>query len=165
MAKHKQSSKKVSGPYLAAAFFCESTIEDKQDGALSIIRMVDQINVKIPHNAPPNVPSEEHRLPVLVNGLLSFRTGASGGGERAIRLVMQSPSGKKRTVVEQNVPFTPQPWGGANLRFGITVQMKTGGLFWLLVYLDGKPMARMPFMIAVEREPAPPGGAPKKNGQ
>jgi len=165
MANRKKPAKKAGGPYLAAAFFCESSIEDKQDGALTAVRLIDQINVRIPHNAPPNVPSDEHRLPVLVNGLLCFKTGDAGGGERAVRLVMESPSGKKQLVAEQNLLFTPQAWGGGNLRFSVIVQLKKGGLFWLHVFVNGKRMARMPLMIAVEREPAPADKPASKNGQ
>ena len=43
MASKKRSAKKTAGPHLAAAFFCQSTIEDK-DGTLSAIRIVDQFN-------------------------------------------------------------------------------------------------------------------------
>ena len=59
MAKSKTTKKKAGGPYLAAAFFCESTIEDKKDGAISAIRIIDQMEVAIDPAAPPDFPSDE----------------------------------------------------------------------------------------------------------
>jgi len=150
MAKGKIKPKRKGGPYLAAAFFCERTIEDKQDGALSAIRMTDQINVMLDPSAPPDFPSETQRLPVVISGLLAFKTGDSPG-EHVVRLVMHSPSGKKSTVLEQTLPFTPRPHGGANLRLNNVIAVKKGGLFWLHVFLDGRRVARMPLQITIQR--------------
>jgi len=156
MAKKKKRSKPNGGPYLAAAFFCETTIEDKQDGSLSIIRMVDQVTLSLPPSTPAEIPSEQHRLPVYASGLLSFKTGDSPG-DHTIRVVMESPSGKRaEQVFEQVVTFTPQPHGGANLRLNHAIMVKKGGLFWFHVYLDGKRVTRMPLQIIVQRAEMPP---------
>lgn len=153
MARAKKQEKKKGGPYLAAAFFCETTIEDKQDGALSAIRMLDQIILKIPAVAPVDPSSEERKIPVSVSGLLSFKSGDFPGDHR-IRLVMESPSGKSQVAYEQTLPFTPPPQGGANLRLNHTILVKKGGLFWMNVFLDGKRVTRMPLLISVQRPDA-----------
>jgi hypothetical protein len=157
MAKRKQSETKKGGPYLAAAFFCETTIEDKQEGTLSAIRMVDQLTFILDPSAPPDFPSEKQRLPVNIRGVVSFKTGDSPG-EHTIRLVMESPSGKKTdTPFEQVLPFTPEPHGGANWIFNGTILVQKGGLFWFHVFLDGKQVTRMPLQISVLRvEPTTP---------
>ncbi len=150
MAKRE---KKKGGPYLAAAFFCEQTIEDKHDGTLSAVRIIDQIGLTLHPSTPPDVPSEQHRLPVYINGLLSFKTGDSPG-EHVVRLVMHSPRGKSGTVLEQTLPFSPHPHGGANLRLNSTIMVYKGGLFWMDVLLDGKRIARMPLQITIQRAEA-----------
>lgn len=159
MAKNKAAKKrpvkKAGGPYLAAAFFCESTIEDKQDGALTAVRIIDTITFQIDPSAPDDFPSETKRLPVPVSGILSFKTGDSPG-DHTIRLVAQSPSGKSQTILEKVVPFTLQPQGGANIRLNQVIQVKQGGLFWIHVFLDGKQVTRMPLMISVQRAVAAP---------
>jgi hypothetical protein len=151
MSKTRKKSKRMGGPYLTAALFCESIIEDKADGALTIIRVIDQMELCIV-NAPPDFPSETNRLRVSVRGLLSFKTG-DAQGNHTVRCVMESPSGKTAQVLEQTLPFTPQPHGGANLRLSITIDVFKGGLFWQHVYLDGKRIARMPLQITISREP------------
>jgi hypothetical protein len=150
MAKQKKLTKKNDGPFLAAALFCERTIEDKQDSALSVIRIIEQIDLWVDPSAPADFPSETQRLPIHISALLSFKTGNSPG-DHALRLVMQSPSGKSKILFDATLPFTPQPYGGANLRLNTTIQVYKGGLFWLHVFLDGKRMGRMPLQISIQR--------------
>ncbi len=150
MAARKKQTKKMGGPFLAAAFFCEKIIEDKLDGALTAVRITDQVNVWLAPSAPPDVPSKKRRIPVTATGLVSFKTGGSPG-THTIRIVIVSPSGKKHVALEQSLPFTPLPHGGANLRFESVMNVSTGGLFLFHVYLDGKRAASMPLQITIQR--------------
>lgn len=120
MAEQRKKSKKTGGPYLAAAFFCETILEDKYDNTLSAIRIIDQIIFTIDPFAPPDFPSESKKIPVPVTGLLAFRSGDSPG-EHVVRLVMESPSGKLNPAADQAIQLTPQPNGGMNLRIKNTV--------------------------------------------
>lgn len=151
MAKRKQPRTKTGGPYLAAAFFCETTLEDKQDGAVSAIRLVDQLVLTLDSSAPPDVPSETQRLPVTIKGLLAFKTGDAPGNHK-VRIVMESPSGDINSPLEHDLPFSPEPHGGANLRLNHTILVQAGGLFWFHVFLDGEEITRMPLKISVQRE-------------
>src|SRR5437764_5843725 len=98
MAKRKQPKAETAGPYLAAAFFCETTLEDEQDETVSAIRLIDQLVFTLDPSAPPDFPSATQRLPVTIKGLLSFKTGNAPGSHK-VRIVMESPSGK------MNPPF------------------------------------------------------------
>jgi hypothetical protein len=153
MSKIKKQEKGIGGPFLTAALFCDSTILDKDDGSLSVIRIIDQMEIVL-MKAPPGLPSETNKLIVPIHGLLSFKTG-DAQGDHTVRCVMESPSGKKALAHEQTLPFTPQRHGGANLRLNMTIAVFKGGLFWLHVYLDGKRMTRMPLQITIRREPSP----------
>jgi len=154
MAKIAKQAKKKDGPHLAASFFCETLVEDKRDGALCAIRIIDTITVQLPPSSSPEIPPE---IPVRIAALLSFKSGDSPG-EHTVRIVMHSPSGEKsRTVLEQIVPFTPQPQGGANLRLDNVIIVKTGGVFWMDIFLDGKRVTRMPLKISIQLGEAIPG--------
>src|SRR5262249_40244121 len=128
-------TKKTGGPYLAAAFFCENVIEDKADGALSAIRIIDKIDMILPETAAPDFPSEQNKLPVAISAVLSFKTG-DATGDHDVRLVMESPSGRENPPFEQTLKFSKEQYGGANLRLNTTIMVVKGGLFWLDVYLD-----------------------------
>lgn len=155
MAKSRKAKAKTrGGPFLAAAFFCETTIEDKQDGAVSAIRMFDQLAVNVHGFVPPNSASEEHGIPVQVSGLVSFKSGDSPG-DHEVRLKMESPSGKSRVVYEQTLRFTDPPHGGANIRINSLIRIKKGGLFWMQVFLDDRLVTLMPLQISVQQA-APP---------
>lgn len=163
MAKKPAVKSKTIGPQLAAAVFCERTIADKEDDAISVIRVIDTLTIRLGADTPPDFPSPEHRLPVQVAGLISFRSGDSPG-DHLLRLVLESPSGKRKTVVENTLTFSAGAQGGFALRFNSVIQIASGGLFWLHVFLDEKRVTRMPLLIRVERsEPAVPTTKPKTN--
>jgi hypothetical protein len=160
--KKKVKLKPVGGPFLAAAIFCDSIVQG-MDGALSAIRIVDKINVTIPAEAPPNVPSEEIRVPVTTWLLLMFKSG-SAKGKHKVELVVHSPSGKKQDGLKQEVTLSPNPSGGANLRIQFAIGVKEGGLFMIDVVLDGEVVTRMPLLISLTREEAkPPAEKPAKS--
>jgi hypothetical protein len=158
MDKPAKRTMKAGGPYLAAAFFCETVIEDKSDGALSAIRMIDRIDINLPPTAPPDFPSVQNRLPVAIRIVLSFKTG-DAAGDHTIRAVFISPSGKKNPPFEQTLPFPREEHGGVNIGIKTTIGVVKGGLFWVDVSLDGKRVTRMPLLISVNRQ-APPESPP-----
>lgn len=149
MPKPKQPKPVPGGPYLAAAFFCETTIVDKQE-AVSAIRLVDQVLITLDPSSPLDFPSDTQRIPVHIKGLLSFKTGDSPGIHK-VRIDMRSPSGKLTTFFKQDLSFSSQPHGGANLELSNTIFVKASGLFWFYVFLDDHEMTRMPLKITVER--------------
>jgi hypothetical protein len=150
----KKPRRKAGGPYLAAAIFCESVMEGA-DQALTAIRIVDQITLTIPKDAPPDIPSEQKRLPASICALVTFRRG-DAKRKHVVRLVMNSPSGKRETVSDHRITLSDKAHGGANLRINMTFGISKGGLFWVDVILDGKLVTRMPLQITVVRSDMPP---------
>ena len=147
--KKKTKRKPIGGPYLAAAVFCDNVVRG-EDGAMSAIRIVDRLNVAVPADAPPDVPSESHRIAVTIWTLIMFKTG-DGKGKHTVSLVVQSPSGKRTKGPKHELNFSAEPQGGANLRIQVGLGIKEGGLFFIDVFLDGKRATRMPLLISVTR--------------
>lgn len=155
MAKEKRQKKKAtSRPQLAAAFFCESIIEDKKDGSLTVVRIVDTLNLALDPSTPPEFPSEAERLFVPYCGLVSFRT-LDAPGEHVLRLEFESPSGKRKEVEKRNVTLTEAPQGGMNLVLRGGLQIYQGGLFRLHVILDDEEVTQMPLVILIHRAESP----------
>src|SRR6266404_6364932 len=123
----KQKSKKKSGPYLAAAVFCESVLEEK-DGVHSAVRIVDQLNIIVDSSAPHDFPSKEHPLPIRINALIMFRSGDSPG-EHLMRLILEGPSGKMQELIQQTVILSAQPSGGLSSRIIANFNVGGAGLF------------------------------------
>jgi hypothetical protein len=153
MASPEKRVKKKGGPYLAAAVFCDSVVEGA-DGAMSAIRIIDHVRLKIPANAPADVLSAKKPALVSLWLLLSFKTGFAKG-KHEVRLVMHSPLGKRHVIKKDRVPFRKEPHGGINLKINLNVLIKNFGLFWIDVYLDGKLLTRMPLQISLERVEVP----------
>lgn len=150
MAKKRNAAKLGGGPYLASAVFCDNIVEGS-DRTLSVIRIIDHVTIRIPKDAPSDVPSEGQLLPFSTWSLLSFKTGSSKSAH-SLRLVMNSPTGKKETLWEnKRVEFRPEPHGGFNLRLNVGMLVNKAGLFWMDVILDGQTVTRMPLQVSVER--------------
>jgi hypothetical protein len=149
MAARQKSKKAVGGPFLAAAVFCDSIVEGA-DGAMSAVRIVDQVTLTIPADSPPDVPSETNRLPVALWSLISFKRG-SATKKHVVRLKVHSPSGEAQDIGEGEITFGDSQFSGANLRIRFQIAVKQGGLFWIDVKLDGKAVTRMPLHVSIVR--------------
>jgi hypothetical protein len=119
MPTAKKRAQKKEGPYLAAALFCENIIEGS-DRVISVVRIVDQIVVTLPLNAPADVPSDEKPIPVSVWAYLNFKAGSIRGKHR-LRIIMRSPSGEQKYPLDQRLPFPNEPHASANVRINIGI--------------------------------------------
>jgi hypothetical protein len=150
MAKSKRKIKSKRGPCLAVACFCERVIEDKNDGVLTIVRIVDQMTIVLPPGTPSDYPSEANPHPIKFTGLLSFRTGYASGNHKAT-IIWQTPSGKKLPPSEHDLIFSHEPNGGSNLIVIGALQVIDPGVYWMDVLLGGTLIAQMPLAIIVAR--------------
>jgi hypothetical protein len=151
---------KRRGPCVAAACFCENVIEDKSDGAMSLIRIIDKITITLQSPpAPPDFPSDENRLGVNIIAFVSLKAGDSPG-EHAVRMEMVSPSGKRNPPWVQQITFPAEPTSGANIRMNSVIYIVAGGLFWLEVFVDDKLLTCMPLQILINKVEGPGQAAP-----
>lgn len=156
MAKKKPADKrKLGGPFLAAAVFCENILEDMQR-RLTVQGVIDGIQLLLPPFVPDDVPSEEHPLHLNQQLLLIFRSGDSPG-EHDLKLELENPSGKRTVIKEQEVNLSEQKNGGVNIKIAITagITNPAGGLYMVDVFLDGKLMTRVPLMLTITRSEMP----------
>ena len=76
------------GPYLSVAAFCEQVIEDKS-GVLSLIRIVDRLNVAVQGpDAPPEMPPSNFNWTLV----LTLKSGDARGSAE-VKIVPELPSG------------------------------------------------------------------------
>lgn len=151
--KKTNPTKKAGGPFLAAAVFCESILEDK-DRVISVIRVIDGCQVFITPNAPPEVPSKAVPVQVSQNVLVSFRSG-DAPGKHLLKLVLEQPDGKRSDIAEQEIELSPEPHGGSNIKIAATMLVYSSGVFWIDVNLDNKRFTRMPLRVSIQRLPMP----------
>lgn len=132
---------KGSGPFLAAAFFCEHILEDK-DGALSAIRIVDRVTQTA---TGPGAPDEMPPLPIQLWALISLRSGAARG-RGTISIRPENPSGHQSDPVELPIHFEGEE-RGANFRTQIGFVAESEGLYWFDVLLDDELLTRIPLRV------------------
>ena len=150
MAKSKkQKKKKIGGPFLTCATFCDAIIEEA-DGVLSAMKMIDTVKILLSPNAPADIPSEQNPVGIVQHLLVTFKSGDSPGKHK-LQLIMEGPSGKKVEVMNKDIELSRKPHGGLNIKTQCRIAVQNSGLRWLDVVLDGKVFSRVPINIIISR--------------
>lgn len=145
---------KMGGPFVAAAVLCNSVSEDS-DGALSAMRIVDEIRGVIPHDAPSDFPSQAKPVELSLFALIMIRRGDARVGKHKLRLVMEPPSGGATEMVKQDIELLKPPNGASAARLKLTMKLHTAGLFWIDVFLGPQRLTRMALNVVIQRMAAP----------
>lgn len=138
-----------SGPFLTAAFFCESVSTD-DDGAITIHRLVDALEFQIPAEAPPGFPSANS--PVIAQRVFYLCFKTDGQEDRyQVKIVCEHPDGTGSVVF--NGPLEIEPMhNGCSLALELTMAFDRPGKRWYRVELDGQMVTRAPLLVFFERQ-------------
>jgi hypothetical protein len=145
-ARAKAKKPRQSGPHVAAAVFCDQVVEAK-DGSMSIIRIIDRVNVPL-----PPAWNREHPFPVFVDGLITLKSG-DAKGDHQLSGVLHVPGGEKVQVFSGILPFTGEDHS-VNVRLNSVLNVRTEGLYWLDVVVNKKLLTRMSLRISFEQAPS-----------
>jgi hypothetical protein len=129
------------GPYLTVATFCEQVIEEKS-GVLSLIRVVDRLNVtsqgqNVPENMPPT--------PLNWFLVLNMKAGAARGTSM-IKIEPELPSGLKLPPVSLSIHFEGGN-KGSNLITRLNMLIELPGIYWFHIYLDDLFLTQIPVEV------------------
>jgi hypothetical protein len=132
-----------TGPYVNAALFCERALQEA-DGVLSIMRVIDTINVQA---QGPEAPSELPEGGILVNPTLviSLKPGQAHGSQ-AVRIDMEAPDGHVITISELGLNFAGASNIGQNIVAPCQMQV-VAGLYWAHIYVNDRVVTRVPLQI------------------
>ena len=134
-----------SGPYLNAALLCEKILQE-QDGALSIIRMIDRITLTAPASSSPEALPP---LPFSCRLLLAFKSG-SAKGKSTVKVKIETPSGIK--LPEQLLPVLFEGDDrGVNLNLALNMVLDQEGLYWFEILLEEDFLTRVPLRVLYQR--------------
>ena len=139
------SNGETGGPYLAAAFLCETVLQER-DGILSAIRIVDRI---IATASGPSAPQQMPPVAVNLTALIIFRSG-DAKGSFTVKIQPVSPSGFRTPEVALPI-FLEGDDRGANLVSIIAFQAREEGLYWFDVSLNKDLITRMPLRVVYQR--------------
>jgi len=132
------------GPYLAMAVFCDRVLQEN-NGVLSLIRVVDRINVSGGGGAPEEMPA----IPLQLTAVLSFKSGFAKG-KYTITLQPVTPSGKVLSPSKMQALFEGDD-RGVNLIVNIALSVSEEGLYWFDLLVEEQLVTRMPLRILYQR--------------
>jgi hypothetical protein len=139
--------KKIGGPFLQAAFFCEKVLQEK-DGVVSAIRIIDRMTFSAPsESAPEKMPPMNIAIVMLVR----FKSG-DVSGEHELRIKPTSPSGKELAASTMSFMLG----GGelaANIIANYEMKVEESGLYWFDIMLGDKSFTKVSLNIIYERAP------------
>ena len=133
------------GPYLAAAFFCETVLKENT-GVFSAIRILDRVTLQAGRDAPEAMPTTL----LTLNAMITFKSGQARG-KHTIGIAVEKPSGsEKLALAKLPVLFEGNDRGHqwiVNLRFNVDQE----GLYWFDVSVDDRLVTRMPLRVIYQR--------------
>ena len=154
MAKRKKqepTKKKVGGPFLACAVFCQNVIEDS-NRFVSALGINDGVTMAVSPQAPSDLASPSNPVAITQNALIIFRSGDSHGKHK-LSLIVERPDGTRMKPMTQEIVLPKD--AGVNVRSAIPLKIEGSGVFWIDVKLDGRLHTRMPLKIQVQRAEVP----------
>jgi hypothetical protein len=141
----KKQDKASPKHLLSVAAFCLQVLNE-DDNSFSGIRFVDHYLVKPP---PSDKPDERSLVSVWAFIGFKSRTFAFGelAGDHLLRLVLWTPGRKKKMARDFRLPSVAENVTALNFRIRLDLRVKTQGVWWANVFLDGKLYAKMPLRI------------------
>jgi hypothetical protein len=136
------------GPWVQMAVLCERVIEGK-DGALSIIRAVDEVTLPV-HG--PAAPATVPVVPLQTWLAVTVRAGAALGKHK-LSIRMQTPQGSYLESHDYDMDFE-KPESGINVVVQLRMQLKNQGLYWFEVLVDDTLATVVPLRVNYAYEPA-----------
>lgn len=130
------------GPFVTMAVFCEKVLQEK-DGVLSLIRVIDQLNL---HVEGPDAPDEIPPGIAQTTLVVSLRAGEARGSQR-LKIRVERPDGTARDSREISVRFTGVGGGGANLILPMEIEVVSAGLYWADILVNDRLVSRVALQI------------------
>jgi hypothetical protein len=134
----------TSGPHIATAVFCERVLHE-QDGVLSLIRIVDRLNVRA---EGPEPPKDMPPTMVQITAAITLKSG-SARGRHKVTIRPEDPSGRQLDAHELNALCEGEE-RGPNFALNLNFVAEREGLYWFDVFFDDTPMTRIPLRVIYE---------------
>jgi hypothetical protein len=136
-------------PLVQVAALCEHVLQEK-DGVMSAIRIFDRLNIPRPGSPPPGLaPDAPPLLPVKF--LIALKSG-SVRGKRTIKVIYICPDGTTGQAVEAVGVFEGGEQG-VQIHGAFVIPVKTEGLYWCDVLVNGMQVTRVPLRIDFTKPP------------
>jgi len=132
------------GPFLAAAFFCDKVLDEKDD-VLSAIRIVNKITLTA---SSPEITLEINPAKINLMGLVSIRAGGVKGNHK-IKVMSDSEILSEPSQIAVDISFDGNDDATNNVIITLGIEVKREGMIWFGVFFDDKLLTKMPLRIQV----------------
>jgi hypothetical protein len=135
----------INGPYVQAACFCETVIEDKS-GVLSLIRMIDTVISTATGEHPP-----EDMIPFIAQlKLVVMLKSGEARGRNTLRILPELPAGQTEAELPISIYFEGEE-KGTNRILNLNYQFKFEGLHWFHIFVGEEEVTAIPLRVKYQR--------------
>jgi hypothetical protein len=131
----------TGGPFLNVAVLCEKILQEK-DGVLSIIRMIDRVQVEGSAEEMPPIPFQCFVVVALKAGIAR--------GKYTIKITPHSPSGVRLPAAELPALLEGED-RGAGVVFNLNIEIREEGLYWFEVQVQDVLVTKIPLRFVYQR--------------
>ena len=130
-------------PFVALACICEKALQEK-DGVLSLIRVIDTVNVR------PGTPAGIKPAIEYV-AVISLKSGDIFGSFDKLQIAMRAPNGKVKRISKHTIPTMFNGGAhGVNVQIKLTIVVEEFGLFWFDVVWGDEVLTSIPLDVKAE---------------
>lgn len=140
------NNESIHGPHLAAAFFCERILQER-DGVPSFIRVVERFTIPMPD--PAKLPAGmQFPAPVLqVTLVVSIKAGTIGAGKYNLRVRLNKPDGAEMQDTAHPIFMNGSDDNGFLFFTPMVLVAPEEGLYWFDVYFETALLTRIPLRV------------------
>ena len=136
------------GPFVQAALLCDQVIEGN-DGVLTIIRVVDRINHRVPRpDAPEEMEPFSHQLTMVI----MLKAGVQRGSH-TLSVNLVRPDFEPAPMPGRTVFMEGEDDRGQNIISRMVMIFPMPGLYWFEIGFDGHTLTKIPLRIVYFRGP------------
>lgn len=140
------------GPFVRAAFFCDSVIREAGSGRTTFVGCFDRAIVTDSATSQENAASDD-RAATLSALLVVELVAENGPSEAEVRLRLETPDGEVRDVGESALLDLSGRFASARGEIRAELTLSQGGLHWVHILVGGQPATQVPFEVRTESSP------------
>lgn len=144
-------SDETSGPFLAMAVICETTLQE-QTGQLSVIRVIERVQVG-------GLTAEMQPFNLKFTLLVVLRSGFYKGNAK-VKIKPVPPSNKDVPAIETAILLEGDDRGANLIAVVPAFQVAEEGLYWFDVSVNGALFTRIPLRVMYQQVAPMPGLPP-----
>lgn len=135
------------GPFVRAAFFCESVTKDEDSGRTTFVGSFDRVTVWEPNTDAAGDVANDEEASAISAVLVVELVAARGNPEAEVRFRVEAPGGEVREVGETVIWDFSDALATGQAEVHAQMTLAPTGTYWFHVLIDGECVTQVPLDV------------------